>query len=192
MKIQESMVFDYALIVQFIKKLTLPFEKWTAFKLGIIDKDGKILKKRSTLTSIEEKNALTLLDLLILNLKKLIVKFPGGQTSLMNFFVASFLVKESKNIKELCRCNEDILYENLADFYDEVFYKSVKSAKNLKEHLSNEERELFVLLNQMPKTFVEIAEDEIENSVNTGEHVAGLTEPVVNKIKSKKYKEMKK
>jgi len=34
---------DLFLVYQFMKRLITPFEKWPAFKLGIIDKDGKVL-----------------------------------------------------------------------------------------------------------------------------------------------------
>ena len=45
-------------VYQFIKKLVTPFEKTDAFKLGIIDKNGKILKKRRDLEG-KEKEAYT-------------------------------------------------------------------------------------------------------------------------------------
>ena len=40
---------DYYLAYQFIKKLTTPFKDTEAYKLGIIDEKGKVLKKRSSL-----------------------------------------------------------------------------------------------------------------------------------------------
>ena len=57
-------------VYQFLTKLTTPFEKTKAFELGIIDKNGKVLKKRSQLKSAEEKEAYTMTDTLIFNLKK--------------------------------------------------------------------------------------------------------------------------
>ena len=36
-------------VYQFLKKLVTPFEKTKAFEMGIIDKDGKILKRRRDL-----------------------------------------------------------------------------------------------------------------------------------------------
>ena len=45
-------------VYQFIKKLVTPFEKTDAFKLGIIDKDGKILKKRRDLEGSKGKGSL--------------------------------------------------------------------------------------------------------------------------------------
>ena len=67
-------------VYQFLKKLVTPFEKTEAFKLGIIDKDGKILKRRRDLETKEEKAAYTLSDTLIWNLKKILGKIPLGKS----------------------------------------------------------------------------------------------------------------
>ena len=45
-------------VYQFLTKLVKPFKDTDAFKLGIIDDKGKVLKKRSTLRTKEEKDAL--------------------------------------------------------------------------------------------------------------------------------------
>ena len=42
-------------VYQFLKKLVTPFEKTKPFEMGIIDKDGKILKRRRDLETKEEK-----------------------------------------------------------------------------------------------------------------------------------------
>ena len=61
---------DLALIFYLSKKFITKFEKWAAFELGIIDKKGKILKKR--LVTKEERNAFTPLDKFILKIRTLI------------------------------------------------------------------------------------------------------------------------
>ena len=38
-------VADTYLIYQVLRRLTTPFDETEAFKLGLIDKDGKLLKK---------------------------------------------------------------------------------------------------------------------------------------------------
>ena len=76
-------------VYQFIKKLVTPFEKTDAFKLGIIDKNGKILKKRRDLEGSKEKEAYTLSDTLIWNIKKLMGKNVTG--------LALTMVKDGKN-----------------------------------------------------------------------------------------------
>ena len=52
-------------VYSFIKRLATPFKNTKAFELGIIDEKGKVLKKRSTLKTKEEKEAYTLSDTLV-------------------------------------------------------------------------------------------------------------------------------
>ena len=73
-------VIDIFLLYHFIKRLVTPFEKWEAYKLGIIDKKGKVLRKRKDLGLIKEREAFALFDVLVLNLKKLLAKVPGGSS----------------------------------------------------------------------------------------------------------------
>ena len=81
-------------VYQFLKKLVTPFKKTDAFKLGIVDEKGKILKRRRDLETDDEKDAYTLSDTLIWNLKKLIGKIPGGKTRIASYAAALFLIKE--------------------------------------------------------------------------------------------------
>ena len=90
-------VMDLFLIYQFIKRLTTPFDQTDAFKLGLIDKDGKKLRKAETK---EEKDAMTYFDRLIFNLKRLLGKVPGGSSRIGSFAAALLLIKESANPKE--------------------------------------------------------------------------------------------
>ena len=41
-------VADTYMIYQVLKRLTTPFDETKAFELGLIDKDGKLLKKAKT------------------------------------------------------------------------------------------------------------------------------------------------
>jgi hypothetical protein len=75
--------------------LVTPFEESDAFKLGIIDAKGKILKKQNQLTTPEEKDAYTYLQRLVFNLKRLLNKLPGGDKYTKNLIAAYFLIKES-------------------------------------------------------------------------------------------------
>lgn len=81
----------------FLKKLVTPFNKTKAFELGIIDERGNVLRKKSTLRSEEERDAYTLSDRLIWNLKRLIEKIPGGKTKIASYAAALFLLKEHEN-----------------------------------------------------------------------------------------------
>ena len=67
-----STIGNIYFVYQFLKKLVTPFEKTKAFELGIIDEKGKILKRRRDLKTKDEKEAYTLSDTLIWNIKKLL------------------------------------------------------------------------------------------------------------------------
>ena len=84
-------------VYQFLKKLVTPFEKTDAFKLGIIDEKGKILKRRRDLETSEEKDAYNLSDTLIWNVKKLMGKIPGGKSRLASYAAALWLIKEQQD-----------------------------------------------------------------------------------------------
>ena len=92
-----AQVFDIVLVYQFIKRLTTSFDETDAFKLGLIDAKGKRLKKAS---SSEEKKAMTYMDRLIFNLKRLLAKVPGGETKFGTYAAALFLLKECASPKE--------------------------------------------------------------------------------------------
>ena len=63
-------------IYKFMRILTTPFASTDAFKLGIIDEKGKILKKHKKLKTIEEKEAYTLMHRLVWKMKRLMEKIP--------------------------------------------------------------------------------------------------------------------
>jgi hypothetical protein len=97
-----NQVIDLAISYKFLKNLVTPFERWPAYKLGIIDKDGNILKLRRDRLKQEEKDALGYFDVVTLNLKRLLGKLPGGQSAIATYAAAYLLLKEypKKNLKE--------------------------------------------------------------------------------------------
>ena len=91
---------DLFVTYRFIKLLVTPFEKTEAFKLGIIDKDGKRAvvpgtNRPTTLNTIDEKNAYTILHKLVFNIKKIFGKVPGLRTKLGTYAAALFLLKDT-------------------------------------------------------------------------------------------------
>lgn len=69
------------------------FEDTKAYKLGIIDKTGKVLRKSSSLKTSEERDAYSYLDRLVFNMKKIVNKI-GGENKLKSLVAALWLVKE--------------------------------------------------------------------------------------------------
>ena len=112
-------------VYQFLKKLVTPFEKPNAFELGIIDKKGKLLKRKRDLETQEEKDSYTLSDRLIWNLKRLLGKIPGGKSRIASYAAALWLIRESNNNKyhidpekieqDFVRYLEDLENETLAE-----------------------------------------------------------------------------
>lgn len=87
-------VVDIYVAYKFVKILSTPWEQTDAFKLGIIDSKGKILKKRKNLKTGEEKAAYTIFHTLIWNMKKLLDKLPPTRTRIGSFVTALWMLKE--------------------------------------------------------------------------------------------------
>ena len=66
-------VADTYMIYQVLKRLTTPFDETKAFELGIIDKNGKLLKKPKT---SEDKNAYNYFDRFIFYNSSIIFNNP--------------------------------------------------------------------------------------------------------------------
>jgi len=98
------------LVYQFLKRLAKPFKKWEAYKLGIIDERGNILKSRKDLNTVKERNAFGVYDLMVLNLKKLIEKLPGGKTQIASYAAALYLLREWNHFTD-----DSILTESVTD-----------------------------------------------------------------------------
>ena len=105
-------------VYQFLKKLVTPFEKTEAFKLGIIDKKGKILKRRRDLETSDEKSAYNLSDTLVWNLKKILGKVPGGSSKIASYAAALWLIKEQDNGKIFV--NEKELESQFFDYFEKL------------------------------------------------------------------------
>ena len=88
---------DLVITYRVVKLLATPFEKQEAFKYGIIDKDGKVLKKYRTLKTTKEKQSYTILHRFVFNLKRILARVGlGGK--LGSFAVAlGLLIREDKN-----------------------------------------------------------------------------------------------
>jgi hypothetical protein len=89
-----SRIVDNLIAYRILTMLVTNFEDTKAFKLGIIDKSGKNLKKSNTLKTSEEKDAYTYLQRLVFNMKKIINKI-GGENKLKSLVAALWLVKET-------------------------------------------------------------------------------------------------
>lgn len=114
---------DLYVVYRILRKLTTPFEKWPAYKTGVIDAEGNIIKSPSERNTQDERDSLNTLDVLILNLRKLLAKVPGGKSKFATYAAALFLIKEEKNLTA----------ENL----EEKFAEFVYDKQMLKEEIAN-------------------------------------------------------
>jgi len=120
---------DLLIAYRVIKMLVTPFNKQPAFKYGIIDKDGKVLKKFNTITGTLEKRSYTVLHRFVFNLKRLLAK-AGIKGKLGSFAVAAaLLLRENKRYVIHKETIESAVITYLKD-------------NNLYEEILNESREI--------------------------------------------------
>ena len=95
-----SRAADLGYAFRFLKLLTTPWNKLKAYELGIVDENGKNLKKAKELKTKEEKSAYTIFHRLVFNIKRLLNKIPGGKSTLASYAAALYLIKEHTGMSE--------------------------------------------------------------------------------------------
>ena len=101
-------VIDIYLVYQFLRRLATPFTKWEAFKAGVIDKEGKVLIPKNKRTQ-EQQRSFKVFDVMILKLKRLLGKIPGGKSRIASYAAALWLIREYDESKS----EEQILSEDV-------------------------------------------------------------------------------
>ena len=86
---------DAAIVYRILRMLVTPFDKTDAYKLGIIDAKGKVLKRERQLTTREQQQAYTLLHRLVFRLKRIIEKVPVENKKFLSFAAALALIREN-------------------------------------------------------------------------------------------------
>ena len=123
-----SRAIDLIITYRVVKMLVTPFEKTEAFKRGIIDADGKVLRKFKTIQG-SEKRHYTMLHRFVFNLKR-ILKRVGLGSRLGTFGVAlALLIKEDKSYAQ----HKDAIEAGVVTYLKE---------QNLYDMLLNEVREI--------------------------------------------------
>ena len=120
---------DFLITYRVTKLLVTPFEKQEAYKFGIIDDKGKVLKKYKTLKTEKERKAYTLLHRFVFNLKRILQRVGLG-SKLGSFAVAlALLIKEDKR------------YTQHQFLIEQTVIKYLKE-NNLYDNILNESREI--------------------------------------------------
>ena len=118
---------DLYIVYEFIKRLATPFDETKAFELGLIDAKGKRLKYAKTK---EEKDAMTLFDRLVLNLKRIISMVPGGSSKVGSYAAALLLIREDENLEKK---SDAELCEMLMTEMKNLKKSSLKDFKSIRE-----------------------------------------------------------
>lgn len=90
---------DLTYTFRFIRMLVMDWKNWDAYKLGIIDENGK-RQKSTKLDSDEKKSAYTPFIRLCANIKRLVSSIPGGGSKLGSFASALYLIKEKYELTD--------------------------------------------------------------------------------------------
>ena len=111
---------DLTYTFRFIRMMVMDQKSWDAYKLGIIDENGKRLRDVK-LDDDQKKSAYTPFVRLAANIKRLVSKVPGGGSKLGSFASALFLIKEHLNLsnKDISKILEKCNIESL-DILDEA------------------------------------------------------------------------
>lgn len=88
---------DTIYALRFLRLLTMPWNKTDAFKNGVINDAGKVIKPPKT---PEEKSSYTIFHRLVFNVKRLMEKIPLGKYTLTKYITALWLLKEKFQISE--------------------------------------------------------------------------------------------
>ncbi len=80
--------------MRFLKMLVTPFEDMPAYKLGIIDDEGVLLKKKKERKTKEEKEAYDTFTRLVINIKRHLRNVPFMKGRLGSLAAALYLIKE--------------------------------------------------------------------------------------------------
>ena len=160
---------DSVITYRILRILTTPFIKTEAYKLGIIDENGKELKKMSSLQSVTERDAYTILHRMIYRIKRIIERVPVANKQIITLAAALSLIKEHTNTK-----NEPIDIET-------------QYLNRLKDNLTEEVIQVNSFINEHKTlTFKQFVEEAPANNAAATPGIDGFTPDTVGVKKRKK------
>lgn len=93
--------------IKFVSQLAKPFDEWKAYEMGLIDIDGNKIKEPKT---PEEKKQFSSWLNLIRNLKRMLVKLPGGRSQIASLAVAFMMLKDGIERKSGQKISKEALH----------------------------------------------------------------------------------
>ena len=134
---QRNKLVDNVIALKLLARLTTPFTEYPAYKTGVIDDKGKYLVKQNKRTR-EQNNSITYLDKLMINIKKMINKLPGGENKLKNIVAAMVLIKEAIENNKDCNSITDNM---LCEVVNNVNYKNKSYREMLNAYIQFNKQE---------------------------------------------------
>lgn len=165
-------VVNLFMVYQFLKRLVQPFTSWKAFELGIIDEDGKILRKSKTFKTKEERESFKVFDIMVLKLKVLLGKLPFGKTKLASFAAALWLIKESEDTNENALLTEEeaietsflIFFNENKNMINNTYLEEARSKYSVR-HIGAQNYTVYKGNKRLPLTFD--SKEEAEEYIKT-------------------------
>ena len=93
-----SRAVDMLITYRVVKLLVTPWERQEAFKQGIIDKKGNVLRPNKTLKLNKDRKAYTYLHRFVFNMKRLFAKVGLGSRFGSFFGAMTMILKEDKQL----------------------------------------------------------------------------------------------
>lgn len=120
-------IIDNLIALRIVFLLTLPFNKWPAYKQGFIDEKGNFLRPDDA----KESSDWTMLHRLVCRLKLLLAKIPGGSSTSASFIASYLLVRECLESGDdgSLLVEDDILGK-------EISFKDYRDVRRLQEEIS--------------------------------------------------------
>jgi len=168
---------DSVIAYRILNMLVTPFQNTEAFRLGIIDKNGKELKTMQQLNTVAERDAYSILHRLVFRLKRIIEKIPIENKRLVSLAAAYSLIKENYNVKkEILDLEKQYLTRLNTNLSEEI---------DVVQKFSN---------NKFMKTFKQFSEEGVPANNAGTPGIAGLPpdEPPVSVKATNKYKKKNK
>lgn len=88
---------DIAYTFRFLRLLTTNWKDTNAFKQGIVDENGNVLRRA---TSSEDKKVYNSFHRLVFNIKRLLNRIPFGRTRIASYAAALYLLKEETGLSD--------------------------------------------------------------------------------------------
>jgi hypothetical protein len=102
---------DLQIALKIVRVLMTPFEDLKAYKLGIIDKDGNQIKQSHELDTVEERNAYSALNKLLIRIKQLFIKYNIKRAQAQPFVTMAGAIKFVRESETF------VGFENFLDSY---------------------------------------------------------------------------